>query len=172
MNARMYAVTPEVERGWQELLGRVADDAGVPLSYLPYPAPQPLEALWARPDLGLRSCAVTRSRCGSRRSRRSPPRYQRPPGRRGAVYRTDLIVRQDSAYRRLEDTFGGRAGYTVAHSIRGLNAFRHHLLRYRTPQRPVLYGEMLGNSLRRATFLTACAPDASMWGPRCLIGAC
>ncbi len=62
-----------------------------------------------------------------------------------AVYRTDLIVRQDSPYRSLEETFGGRAGYTVAHSHSGFNAFRHHLLGYRTPGRPVLYREMLGN---------------------------
>ena len=48
MNARMYAVTPEVERGWQELLEHVADDAGVALSYFPYPAPQPLERAVAR----------------------------------------------------------------------------------------------------------------------------
>jgi ABC-type phosphate/phosphonate transport system substrate-binding protein len=146
MNARMYAVTPEVERGWQELLGRVADDAGVPLSYLPYPAPQPLEALWARPDLGLVFM------CGYPIALRLAPvtpiaaPIPKAAWAQGqAVYRTDLIVRQDSAYRRLEDTFGGRAGYTVAHSHSGFNAFRHHLLRYRTPQRPVLYGEMLGN---------------------------
>jgi ABC-type phosphate/phosphonate transport system substrate-binding protein len=61
------------------------------------------------------------------------------------VYRTDLIVREDAAYRTLEDTFGGRAGWTVAHSQSGFNAFRHHLLAYRTPQRPALYAEMVGN---------------------------
>jgi ABC-type phosphate/phosphonate transport system substrate-binding protein len=62
-----------------------------------------------------------------------------------ALYRTDLIVRLDTPYRNLEDTFGGRAGYTVAHSHSGFNALRHHLLRYRTAQRPALYREMVGN---------------------------
>src|SRR5689334_2142257 len=52
MNARMYAVTPEVEEAWRGLLGHVTAEAGVTLDYLAYPAPQPLEALWARPDLG------------------------------------------------------------------------------------------------------------------------
>src|SRR5207244_5433561 len=33
-----------------------------------------------------------------------------------AVYRSDLIVRQDAPYHALEDTFGARAGWTVAHS--------------------------------------------------------
>lgn len=33
----------------------------------------------------------------------------------------------------------------MAHSQSGFNAFRHHLLAYRTAQRPALYGEMVGN---------------------------
>jgi ABC-type phosphate/phosphonate transport system substrate-binding protein len=154
MNARMYAVTTEVERGWQELLGHVADDAGLPLSYLPYPAPQPLEALWARSDLGLVFM------CGYPIALRlapvapiAAPRPKAAWAQGRAVYRTDLIVRQDSAYQSLEDTFGGRAGYTVAHSHSGYNAFRHHLLGYRTPQRPVLYREMLGNLITARNIL-------------------
>jgi ABC-type phosphate/phosphonate transport system substrate-binding protein len=146
MNARMYAVTPEVERGWQALLEHVALEAGVELSYLPYPAPQPLEPLWARADLGLVFM------CGYPIAQQLAPvvpiaaPIPRAPWAQGdAVYRTDLIVRQDSPYRSLEDTFGGRAGYTVVHSHSGFNAFRHHLLSYRTPQRPILYREMLGN---------------------------
>ena len=146
MNARMYAVTPDIETGWRELLENITREAGVELSYLPYPAPQPLEPLWSRPDLG----AVFM--CGY------PIALQLAPvvpiaapiplsewaaGR--AVYRTDLIVRKDAPYRVLEDTFGARAGFTVAHSHSGFNALRHHLLAYRTPQRPVLYREMVGD---------------------------
>ena len=51
-NARMYAVTPAVEAAWRALLAQVAEDAGVLLHYVHYPAPQPLESLWARADLG------------------------------------------------------------------------------------------------------------------------
>ena len=145
-NARMYAVTPEVEAAWRSLLGHVAHDANVKLTYVPYPAPQPLEHLWSRGDLG----AVFM--CGYPISLRlapvipiaSPiPRAAWAEGR--AVYRSDLIVRQDAPYQALEDTFGGRAGWTVSHSHSGFNAFRHHLLAYRTPQRPALYSEMVGN---------------------------
>jgi ABC-type phosphate/phosphonate transport system substrate-binding protein len=146
MNARMYAVTPEVERGWRELLEQVALEAGVELRYLAYPAPQPLEPLWARTDLGLAFM------CGYPIALRLAPvtpiaaPIPKAPWAQGrAVYRTDLIVRTDAPYQRLEDTFGARAGYTVAHSHSGFNAFRHHLLRYRTPERPNLYGEMLGD---------------------------
>ena len=52
MNARMYAVTPAVEAAWRALLEHVARDAQVELDYVAYPAPQPLEELWARADLG------------------------------------------------------------------------------------------------------------------------
>jgi ABC-type phosphate/phosphonate transport system substrate-binding protein len=146
MNARMYAVTPAVEAAWRALLEHVTREAGVAFDYLPYPAPQPLETLWSRPDLG----AVLM--CGYPIARQLAPvvpiaapipRAEWAEGR--AVYRTDLIVRTDAPYRTLADTFGGRAGWTVEHSHSGFNALRHHLLAYRTPQRPALYREMVGN---------------------------
>jgi ABC-type phosphate/phosphonate transport system substrate-binding protein len=146
MNARMYAVTPEVEAGWRALLGHIASDAGVALNYMSYPAPQPLEDLWSRPDLG---CALM---CGYPIALKlAPVTPIAAPIPRAAwaaglpVYRSDLIVRQDAPYRTLADTFGARAGWTVEHSQSGFNAFRHHLLAYRTPERPTLYAQMSGN---------------------------
>ena len=146
MNARMYAVTPEVESAWRALLEHVTREAGVALSYVPYPAPQPLEQLWSRPDLGAAFM------CGFPIALKLAPvipiaapipKAAWAGGR--AVYRSDLIVRRDSPYRTLEDTFGARAGWTVGHSQSGFNAFRHQLLAYRTAQRPALYAEMVGN---------------------------
>ena len=146
MNARMYAVTPAVEAAWRALLERVVNDAEVALDYLPYPAPQPLEVLWSRPDLG----AVLM--CGYPIATRlasvvplAAPIPSAPWAESRAVYRTDLIVREDAPYQTLADTFGKRAGWTVEHSHSGFNALRHHLLAYRTPQRPALYREMVGN---------------------------
>jgi ABC-type phosphate/phosphonate transport system substrate-binding protein len=146
MNARMYAVTPAVEAAWCALLEHITHEAEVALDYLPYPAPQPLETLWSRPDLG----AVLM--CGYPIALKLAPvvpiaaPIPRAPWAEGrAVYRTDLIVREDAPYRMLEDTFGGRAGWTVTHSHSGFNALRYHLLPYRTPQRPALYREMVGN---------------------------
>lgn len=146
MNARMYAVTPEVEAAWRALLEHITGEAGVEFKYLRYPAPQPLEQLWSRADLGsvfmcgfpiaLKLAAVIPLAAPI-------PRAAWAHGR--ALYRTDLIVRRDAPYVTLEDTFGARAGWTVAHSQSGFNAFRHHLLAYRTPQRPALYGEMTAN---------------------------
>lgn len=152
----MYAVTPDVEAAWRGLLAKVAADADVALEYVPYPAPGPLEHLWSRPDLG----AVLM--CGYPIALRLAPvqpiaaPIPRAPWAAGrAVYRTDLIVRQDAPYRQLQDTFGGRAGWTVAHSHSGFNALRHHLLAYRTPQRPTLYREMVGDLVTARNVLDA-----------------
>jgi len=146
MNARMYAVTPAVETLWRTLLGQVTRAAGVELDYFPYPAPQPLEDLWVRADLGavfMCGYPIALNLAPVIPIAAPIPRAAWAAGR--AVYRTDLIVREDAPYRRLEDTFGGRAGWTVAHSHSGFNAFRHHLLKFRTPERPTLYAGMHGN---------------------------
>lgn len=146
MNARMYAVTPAVEAGWQALLERVAAEAGVSLRYAPYPAPQPLEALWTRADLGcvfMCGYPIALGLAPVTPIAAPIPRAAWAGGR--PVYRSDLIVRADAPFRALEDTFGGTAGWTVEHSHSGFNAFRHHLLGYRTAARPRLYARMLGH---------------------------
>jgi ABC-type phosphate/phosphonate transport system substrate-binding protein len=156
MNARMYAVTPAVENAWRALLGQVTADADVALEYVSYPAPQPLEVLWRRPDLG---CVLM---CGYpialELAAVEPIAAPIPDAAWAAdrpVYRSDLIVREDAPFRSLEDTFGGRAGWTVAHSHSGFNAFRHHLLPYRTPARPGLYRESIGPLVTARALLDA-----------------
>ena len=61
------------------------------------------------------------------------PDPARPLGRRPAALPHRPHRARGRALRTLEDTFGGRAGWTVEHSHSGFNAFRHHLLAYRTP---------------------------------------
>ncbi len=155
-NARMYSVTPEVEAAWRALLAHIAADADVALNYLPYPAPQPLERLWSRADLG----AVFM--CGYPLALQMAdvvplaapvPRAGWAQGR--AVYRSDLIVRSDSPYRSLEDSFGGRAGWTVAHSQSGFNAFRHELLPHLSAQRRTLYAHVAGELITARAVLDA-----------------
>jgi ABC-type phosphate/phosphonate transport system substrate-binding protein len=125
----MYAVTPEVKAAWQDLLWWVAQASGVPLTYLDHAAPAPLEALWARGDLGAAFM------CGFPFASAAPqpvalvapipssPRYGGRP-----QYCTDFIVRVDRPFTQLADTFGGRIGWTVSHSQSGYHAVRHHLL--------------------------------------------
>jgi ABC-type phosphate/phosphonate transport system substrate-binding protein len=155
-NARMYSVTPAVEAAWRELLGRVASDAGVALSYVPYPAPQPLESLWGRADLGavfMCGYPVVLKMAEVVPLAAPIPHAAWAAGR--ALYRTDLIVREDSPYRTLEDTFGGRLGWTVSHSQSGFNALRHELLKYRSAARPALYREVQGNLVTARNVLDA-----------------
>ena len=148
LNARMYAVTPAVEAAWQTLLEHIARVAGLGSHYLAYPAPQPLEQLWSRPDLGcvlMCGYAIALNLAPVTPIAAPIPHAAWAAGR--AVYRSDLIVRADAPYHRLEDSFGARAGWTVEHSHSGFNALRHHLLPYRTPERPALYGRMVGKLL-------------------------
>jgi len=155
-NARMYAVTPAVEDAWRELLAQVAHDAGVALHYLPYPAPQPLEDLWSRPDLGaVLMCGYPVALGLAPVVPLAAPIPRAPWAAGRAVYRTDLIVRTEAPYRTLEDTFGGIAGWTVAHSQSGFNALRHHLLAYRSAERPALYAQMTPDMVTARNVLDA-----------------
>ncbi len=98
-NARMYAVTPDVEAAWQQLIEHVAQDAGVPLTYEAYAAPQPLEVLWRRSDLGcVFMCGYPiATKLADVQPIASPiPDATWAAGR--ALYRSDLIVRADSAF--------------------------------------------------------------------------
>jgi ABC-type phosphate/phosphonate transport system substrate-binding protein len=155
-NARMYAVTPAAEAAWEALLARVFEMAEARFDYVPYPAPQPLELLWERRDLG---CVFM---CGypiaMRLSEVTPIAAPIPAAAWAGgkpLYRSDLIVRKDSPYRTLEDTFGGRLGWTVEHSHSGFNALRHHLLAYRSADRPTLYRDVKGRLITARGVLDA-----------------
>lgn len=144
-NARMYAVTPTVEAAWRTLIGHVTDEAGSTLDYLPYPAPQPLEPLWRRPDLGcVLMCGFPIALGLAEVQPIAAPIPAAPWAEGRPVYRTDLIVRADNPARVLQDTFGGTLGWTVEHSHSGFNALRHHLLAYRTPDRPQPFARVSG----------------------------
>lgn len=142
-NARMYSVAPAAAAAWRALLERVARDAGVAMEVIDYPAPQPLDVLWARDDLGcVQMCGYPYAMASPRPALIATPvptRFGEP------VYASDFVVRADSPFRTLEDTFGHRIGWTVHHSQSGFNAARHHLLRYRTPERPRLYAQSVGD---------------------------
>jgi ABC-type phosphate/phosphonate transport system substrate-binding protein len=162
-NARMYAVTPAVKAAWQDLFAWVAETAGVPLAYLDHAAPAPLEALWARDDLGAAFM------CGFpfASAARKPALLAAPvpsPARYGGAprYCTDFIVRADSRFTSLRDTFGGRIGWTVGHSQSGYNAVRHHLLGQGS--RP-LYAQWIGPLVTPRRVIDAVLEDTIDVGP-------
>ena len=144
-NARMYAITPAVRDGWRALFDWVGRRSGVPLTYIDHAAPAPLEKLWSRGDLAATfMCGFPFASAMPRplpvaAPVPSPPRYRRRP-----VYCTDLVVRADSGIERLCEAFGGRIGWTVAHSQSGFNAVRHHLLRYRRDTSAPLFAASIG----------------------------
>ncbi|MGG5819982.1 phosphate/phosphite/phosphonate ABC transporter substrate-binding protein [Falsiroseomonas sp. HW251] len=165
-NARMYAVAPEAEAAWQALIAHVAAEAEVALGYLPYPAPQPLEDLWRRPDLG---CVQM---CGYPIALRiadvvplAAPIPALPWAGGRAVYRSDLIVRADSPFRTLEDSFGHRVGWTVSHSHSGFNALRHHLLPHWRARGGPLYAEAKGDLVTARRILDSVLDGSIDIGP-------
>jgi len=142
-----YSVAPQTDAAWHDLLSFIARDVGIAFQFLSYPLPQPLEELWLRHDVG---CVFIM--CGYPIALRqfdvvpiAAPIPVAPWAQGSAVYRTDLVVKTDSPYEQLSDTFGGRIGWTTRHSHSGFNALRYHLLQYRTPERPTLYSEVVGN---------------------------
>lgn len=144
-NARMYAPNVEAAAAWRTLFDWVSARSGVPLVVLDHGFPARLEDLWSRDDLGAAfMCGWPFVRAGSRpRIVAAPvPAAARYGGR--AEYRTDFVVRAESAIHRLEDSFEGRLAFTVDHSHSGYNAPRHHLLRFRTAERPNLYAATVG----------------------------
>jgi ABC-type phosphate/phosphonate transport system substrate-binding protein len=155
-NARMYAVAPDAEAAWQALIARVAAEAEVDLAYEAYPAPRPLEDLWRRPDLGcVQMCGypIALGIADVLPIAAPIPAAGWAGGR--ALYRSDLIVRADSPFRTLEDTFGHRLGWTVRHSHSGFNALRHHLLPHRAARGGPLYAEVVGDLVTARAILDA-----------------
>jgi ABC-type phosphate/phosphonate transport system substrate-binding protein len=144
----MYSVDATAAAAWRSVLGWVLRRAELVWDIIDHAAPAPMATLWSRDDLG---AALM---CGLPWSLRmprpqliaapvpSPERYANRP-----CYMTDLAVRADSPARSIEDTFGGRIGYTVGDSQSGYFAVRHFLLPYQRRQGSALYREVTGGLL-------------------------
>jgi ABC-type phosphate/phosphonate transport system substrate-binding protein len=157
-NARMYAVSEPAKAAWRNIFAWLSDRSGVPLAVLDYPPPSPLADLWSRPQLG---CVFM---CGwpFARARPQPRLLAAPvllPERYGdePVYFSDLVVHRDSPFRTLEDTFAGTVGWTLEDSNSGFNLLRHHLLAYRSAERPRLYARSVGGLVNPLGVLRAVA---------------
>ena len=162
-NARMYSVTPSVKADWKQLLAWALARAGLPWDVIDYDAPAPLSVLWARDDLGLAMMCGLPFAQRINEARRptlvaaplpSPARYGGQP-----VYFTDIVVSAD------EDTFGGVVGYTLADSMSGGVALRHHLESYRTARRPRLYRGAVGDLIHARGVIEALATGRIDVGP-------
>jgi len=124
-NARMYSVTAQAAMAWRALLEWVFERASVHCQPIDYPPPKPMASLWARPDLG---CAFI---CGYPYALAAPkptllaapvPSPQAYGGK--PAYWSDLIVRADASWVKLDDVFGRRLAYTTEDSQSGYQAAR------------------------------------------------
>jgi ABC-type phosphate/phosphonate transport system substrate-binding protein len=156
MNARMYSVSAATRTAWTEVFEWVNRNSGLaPMMWLHHDPPLLISDMWRRNDLG---CAMM---CGLPTSLRhpaptilatvvpSPARYAGQP-----VYMTDLAVRADAPFQRLEDTFGGVAGTTVPDSQSGYFAFRYRLIDAMRAPTPV-YRKMVGHLLNARGVISA-----------------
>jgi ABC-type phosphate/phosphonate transport system substrate-binding protein len=128
-NARMYSVTPHVAALWRSLLGAILSDAGVAIEIVDHAPPAPISELWRRPDKG----AVFM--CGLPYSLATPqpelvvapvPSPAEYGGR--ACYWSDVVVRADSPFQTIEQTFGHRLALTTPESQSGYAALLHALM--------------------------------------------
>jgi ABC-type phosphate/phosphonate transport system substrate-binding protein len=165
-SARMYSWSPTLTAAWRRLLDWVAARSGGALEVLELADPYPLEKLWARDDLG---CVFMCGYPWAMREERphllavpvpSPPRYGNRP-----IYFTDFVVRAESPYRTLEDTFGGTIAYSIEHSHSGYNAARFHLLAHRRADRPELYSKVVGPLYRQLPVIDAVLDGRADVGP-------
>ncbi len=128
-NARMYSVTPQVAALWRSLLAAILKKTEGAVEIVDHAPPAPISELWKRPD----KAAVFM--CGLPYSLAAPQPHlvvapiPSPPAYGGrACYWSDLVVRADSPFRTLEQTFGHRLALTTPESQSGYAALLYALM--------------------------------------------
>ena len=141
----MYNAAPGASAAWRALFSRVFDDAGVDVEVIEHGAPQPIHDLWSRESL---CCAFM---CGwpfvhAKPALQAIAAPVPAPARYAGLprYCSEFVVRAESGWTTLEETFGHRFGWMAANSQSGYNAPRAHLSRYASPLRPSLFSEVSG----------------------------
>ena len=122
-NARMYSVTPEAGAAWRRLLAAVLAKTGEAVEIVEHAAPAPMGELWARPDkAAVFMCGLPTSLAEPRPALVAAP-VPSPAGYDGRpCYWTDLVVRDDSEFETLPQTFGHRLALTAPESQSGYAA--------------------------------------------------
>jgi ABC-type phosphate/phosphonate transport system substrate-binding protein len=119
-NARMYSVSPEVAALWVRLLAAIIEKAGVRVSLIDHPEPRPMEALWRRTDMGaVFMCGLPFSLAEPQPVLVAAPVPSSPEFEGRAQYWSDFVVRADSDFHTVAETFGKRIAFTVPHSQSG-----------------------------------------------------
>jgi ABC-type phosphate/phosphonate transport system substrate-binding protein len=128
-NARMYAVSPVVAELWRRLLNAIASQTSLDISVVEHPEPQPIGDLWRRPDKGaVFMCGLPYSRSAPRPVLIAAPVPSPASFRDLPEYWSELVVRSDSSFQTLPDTFGHRLALTTPESQSGCLAALYHLM--------------------------------------------
>jgi ABC-type phosphate/phosphonate transport system substrate-binding protein len=166
-NARMYAVAPGAVDAWKRLFAWLGEETGLELAVIDHAFPARLDELWRRPDLACTfMCGWPYLRHGATHKLVAAPIPAAEWARGRPVYCSHFIVRADSLFTRLEDTFGHRFAYTIEDSHSGYNAPRHHLLRFRGPEGRPLFREVVGPLTTPRRVLEAIADSRADVGPQ------
>lgn len=153
---RMYNATPAAAKAWRALLEPVFAAVGADVRFVEHRAPQPITSLWREPGLcGEFMCGLPFVRAEPAMQPiaapvPSPARYAGLPR-----YCSEFLVRDDSGFASLEDTFGHRIGWMPPDSQSGFNAPRALLARYVTDARRMLYRQSRGPLMTPAQLLEA-----------------
>jgi ABC-type phosphate/phosphonate transport system substrate-binding protein len=141
-NARMYSVSPEAAALWRRLLAALIEHAGVDITLFEHTAPAPINELWQRPDkAAVFMCGLPFSRSDPRPELIAAP-VPSPSDFSGLPqYWSEMVVRKDSGFQTIEDTFGGRIALTVPDSQSGCLAALSYLMT--VADRFPLYGEVI-----------------------------
>src|SRR5258706_1431895 len=128
-NARMYSVSPEAAGLWRSLLTAVIGHAGLDIKLLEHSPPKSINELWQRPDkAAVFMCGLPYSRSDPRPELIAAP-VPSPADFRGLPqYWSEMVVRRDSRYQTIEDTFGVRIALTVPDSQSGCLAALYYLM--------------------------------------------
>jgi len=130
-NARMYSVTPHVAALWRGLLGTILADSDGAIEIVDHAPPTPISELWQRADkaavfmCGLPCSLATPRPCLVAAPVPSPDLYGGQP-----CYWSDVVVRTDSPFHTIGDTFGRRLALTSPESQSGCAALLHALMPY------------------------------------------
>lgn len=156
---RLYNMGEQVTDFWRRLAGEVARISGIGLRFEIFPFPHDIMDVWGRPDLGCTFiCGRPFALGGMRHKPIAVPLRVHPSGS-ASRYHTKLLVRADSGFQTLEDTFGGRLGLTVHHSLSGYLAVKRHLAMFAPPSGKPVYAEEVGDLHISANSLKALAEN-------------
>jgi ABC-type phosphate/phosphonate transport system substrate-binding protein len=125
----MYSLAPAVGESWRQLLTAISESAGASLTYLEHRPPAPLAELWGREDMGaVFMCGLPYARSAARPAIVAAPVPSAPAFEGRPLYWSELVVRADSGFERIEDTFGHRIALTALESQSGCLAALYYLM--------------------------------------------